>query len=109
MLYHHRLTINLPSSIANFISETFSSCSSITERLSFNGTLPVNFSFKSDKSCLPDKDFIADTYAHLLYENGKKKEAVKIETKALEMAAKAGNTEALENYKKTIEKFKGRK
>ena len=57
----------------------------------------------------PDKDFIADTYAHLLYENGKKKEAVKIETKALEMAAKAGNTEALENYKKTIEKFKGRK
>lgn len=54
----------------------------------------------------PDKDFIADTYAHLLYENGKKKEAVKIETKALEMAAKAGNTEAAENYKKTIEKFK---
>lgn len=57
----------------------------------------------------PDKDFIADTYAHLLYENGKKKDAVKIETKALEMAAKAGNTEAEENYKKTIEKFKGRK
>ena len=33
----------------------------------------------------------------------------KQETKALEMAAKAGNTEAVENYKKTIEKFKGRK
>ena len=45
----------------------------------------------------------------MLYENGKKKDAVKIETKALEMAAKAGNTEAVENYKKTIEKFKGRK
>ena len=53
-----------------------------------------------------DKDHIADTYAHLLYANGKKKEAVEIETKALEMAKKAGNAEAVEGYTKAIESFK---
>ena len=57
----------------------------------------------------PDQDFIADTYAHLLFETGKKKDAVKIETKALDLATKAGNTERVEEFKKAIEKFKGRK
>lgn len=54
----------------------------------------------------PDKDHIIDTYAHLLYENGKKKEAVKIETKALEIAQKNSNEEGVQNYKNNIEKFK---
>ena len=57
----------------------------------------------------PDKDFIADTYAHLLYASGMKKDALKVETKAMELAAGAGNTQAVENYKKSLEKFKGKK
>lgn len=57
----------------------------------------------------PDQDFIADTYAHLLFETGKKKDALKMETKALDLATKAGNTERVEEFKKAIQKFKGRK
>lgn len=57
----------------------------------------------------PDKDFITDTYAHLLFENGKKKDALKMAELALEMATKTQNTEAIENYKATIAKFKGKK
>lgn len=57
----------------------------------------------------PDKDHIADTYAHLLYESGKKKDAIKIETKALEMAKAANNNEAIALYTKAIENFKKKK
>ena len=64
---------------------------------------------KKAHEAAPDKDFIADTYAQLLFENGKKKDALKVETKALEMAIKSQNTESIENYKKAIAKFKGKK
>ncbi len=57
----------------------------------------------------PEKDMIADTYAHLLFESGKKKDALKVENKALEMATKAQNAEAIENYKTAIAKFKNKK
>lgn len=57
----------------------------------------------------PDKDHIADTYAHLLFESGKKKDAIKIETKALEMAKTTNNAEAIESYTKALESFKKKK
>lgn len=64
---------------------------------------------KKAHEAAPDKDFIADTYAHLLFESGKKDEAIKVETKALEIAKAANNTEAVENYTKAIENFKKKK
>ena len=54
----------------------------------------------------PGNDAFLDTYANLLYASGKKKDAIKAETNALKIAEKAGNTEAVENYKKMIENFK---
>lgn len=56
-----------------------------------------------------DNGAIADTYAHLLYENGNKKEAIKVETKALELASKSGDAESIDTYKKAIEQFKAKK
>jgi len=53
-------------------------------------------------------DAFLDTYANLLYTSGKKKEAIKVETNALKIAEKAGNTEAVETYKKVIENFKNK-
>ncbi|MFV0391204.1 MAG: thioredoxin family protein [Paludibacteraceae bacterium] len=54
----------------------------------------------------PDKDFIADTYAHLLYENGNTKDAIAMETKALDLAKQAGDLDREEEYAKAIEKFR---
>lgn len=56
----------------------------------------------------PGNDAFLDTYANLLYASGKKKEAINAETNALKIAEKAGNTEAVENYKKVIEEFKNK-
>ncbi|MHB9056521.1 MAG: thioredoxin family protein [Paludibacteraceae bacterium] len=65
----------------------------------------VNWAKKAYEAA-SEKDHIADTYANLLYESGKKKEALKIEKKALEIASIAGNTERVNEYKEEIEKFK---
>lgn len=65
----------------------------------------VNWAKKAYEAA-SEKDHIADTYANLLYESGKKKEALKIEGKALEIARIAGNTERINEYKKEVEKFK---
>ena len=65
----------------------------------------VNWAKKAYEAA-SEKDHIVDTYANLLYESGKKKEALKIEKKALEIASIAGNTERVNEYKEEIEKFK---
>ncbi len=57
----------------------------------------------------PEKNHIIDTYANLLFVNGKKKEAIKMETKALEIAKAAKNQESIELYTKTLEGFKTKK
>lgn len=54
----------------------------------------------------PEKDHILDTYAHILYESGKKKSAVTMETKALNIATKNKDTQSIESYKDTLKKFK---
>ncbi len=57
----------------------------------------------------PGNDQIMDTYANLLFVNGKKKEAIKMETKALEIAKAANDKERIELYTKTLEEFKVKK
>lgn len=54
----------------------------------------------------PEKDFIADTYAHILFDLNKKKEAIEIEEEALEIATKNNDTQSIITYKKTIDEFK---
>ncbi|VBB48257.1 Thioredoxin domain-containing protein [uncultured Paludibacter sp.] len=54
----------------------------------------------------PDKDYVLDTYANILFALGKKKEAISAETKALELATKDNNSQSIESFKKTIEEFK---
>lgn len=56
---------------------------------------------------LAPEDFqVMDTYAHLLFESGKKKDAIAIETKALEAVKKTNDEESIEFFKKSIEEFK---
>lgn len=57
----------------------------------------------------PDNDAIVDTYAHLLYVNGKRKQAIKMETKALALATKAGNADRIKEFTEEIQKFKKKK
>ena len=54
----------------------------------------------------PEQSYILDTYAHLLYASGKKKEAVAMANKALELAKKAKDEAGIEAYTKAIEEFK---
>ncbi|MGC3979431.1 MAG: thioredoxin domain-containing protein [Paludibacteraceae bacterium] len=54
----------------------------------------------------PDDFQIMDTYAHLLYASGKKKEALTLETKALELVKKTNDNESIEFFEKSIEEFK---
>lgn len=54
----------------------------------------------------PDNDAIKDTYANILFDLGKKKDAVKAETEALELAKKNNNEEGIKTYTEVLEKFK---
>ncbi len=57
----------------------------------------------------PDQSYIMDTYAHLLNASGKKKEAIAMETKALEIAKKTKDEAGIEGYTKAIEEFSKKK
>ncbi len=59
---------------------------------------------------LSPNDFqIMDTYAHLLFEAGQKKQAITLEKKALEAVKKTDDKESIEFFKKSIEEFKNKK
>lgn len=62
---------------------------------------------KTATELAPEKDFVLDTYANILYALGKKKQAITVETKGLELAKKnPEDTQNIENFKNNIENFK---
>ncbi len=54
----------------------------------------------------PQESAVLDTYANILYDLGKKKDAIAAEKKAVELAAKANDKQMLDEYQKTLERFK---
>jgi thioredoxin-related protein len=54
----------------------------------------------------PKSDAIMDTYAHFLFETGKKKEAIKLEEEALKKAEAAKSDDCIKTYSDELQKFK---
>ena len=76
----------------------------------FNGSEALNFAHELLEQAIqlaPDKHHIIDTYAHILFELGKKQEAIQFEEKAIKLAEKE-NSRSLESYREALEKFKNK-
>ena len=61
---------------------------------------------KKGTELAPQESAVLDTYANILYDMGKKKEAIAAEKKAIEMATKANDKQMLGEYQKTLARFK---
>ena len=61
---------------------------------------------KKGTELAPQESAVLDTYANILYDMGKKKEAIVAEKKAIEMATKANDKQMLGEYQKTLARFK---